>query len=233
MLVVNWMSTRLVKTEADVSMAEAGQLMEDYHIGHLPVVAGDKLVGILSDRDLKRAFRAGTKAAQCGEPGPDPAKLKVRDYMSEEPCKVSLYDTIEEAALIMLEARISGLPVVDEVGKLVAMITKNDICRALVSLSGVTSGGIQFGMDISDDPGSIKACTDVIRSFGGRMVSIFTSYDRVAAGRRKAFIRVKGLDRARLGEVRDQLTKVGVLIYILDSTQQKKELLALGRYGSQ
>lgn len=232
MLVTNWMSTRLVTADPEMSLAEAGRLMEDYNVGHLPVVEDGRLVGIISDRDLKRAWTSD--ACQAGDPEAVKAAgaTKLRQVMTPEPTTVGVFDTIEEAALAMLETKISGLPVLDEDGKVVALITKNDICRALVSLSGVTRGGVQFAMELSDEPGSIREVSDIIRNYGGRMVSIFTSYDRVAEGRRKVFIRMREIDRNRLLQLKDELAHIGVLLYVVDSAGGQKEVLAMGRLST-
>lgn len=227
MLVASWMSTHLVTVAPNDTLAEARQIMEENHIGRLPVMdQAGKLVGIISDRDVKKALGPSDVSLEERE---TLAKRAVSEVMNTNPVKVHIYDTIEEAAQSMLEHRISGLPVVDDQGGVVAVITQNDIFRALVALSGVNHGGLQFGLDLPDQPGSIRNTTDVIRKYGGRLVSIFTSYDRVAPGRRKVFIRAKGVNRDQLMQVKEELAQVGVLLYILDSTQKKKELLALGR----
>lgn len=232
MLVVNWMSSRLVTGDPEMSMAEVSLLMEDYNIGHLPVVENDELVGILSDRDLKRVWTREAAGDHDLSAGDLLSRTKLREVMTPDPACLNLHDTIEEAALVMLEAKISGLPVLDEDGKLMAMLTKNDICRALVTLSGVTRGGVQFAMDLADEPGTIRQVASIIRKYGGRMVSIFTSYDRVAEGRRKVYIRMRNINRDQLLLLKDELIEVGVLIYVLDSSNGKKELITLGRFFS-
>jgi acetoin utilization protein AcuB len=205
--------------------------MEENHIGRLPVMDEDgKLLGIISDRDLKKALGPANASGSCAV---DAQKRLVSEIMNTNPVKVHIYDTIEEAAQLMLEHGISGLPVVDDAEAVVAVITQNDIFRALVALSGITHGGVQFGLDLPDQAGSIRSATDIIRKYGGRLVSIFTSYDRVAPGRRKVFIRAKSVDRSQLMRIKDELTQVGVLLYILDSREKKKELVALGRMTAQ
>lgn len=228
MLICNWMSTRLVSVSPDDTMAAAARLLEDYRIGHLPVLDGKKLVGIVSDRDIKKASASEANALNKGELAYLLDKIKVKEIMTPDPVSVGIYDTVEEASLIMLEKRISGLPVLDQEGVPLAMITKADILRSLVSLSGVTSGGIQFAIDLPDESGSIKKAADLIRKYGGSLVSIMTSYDRVPKGRRRVYIRMKHIDRSRLVELKDELSQVGVLNYVLDNRSGKKELLAMG-----
>ena len=232
MLVVNWMSTRLVSVAPGDSMSHAMRLLKENHIGRLPVIENGRLVGIVSDKDLKLAGASDATALEVHELAYLLSRVKVKDIMTPKPITVHMHDTIEEAALIMLESKISGVPVVDDAGTVVAMLTQSDIFRALISLTGVTRGGVQFALDLRDEAGSIKQAADVIRKYGGRMVSILTSYDRVAEGRRRVYIRMKAVDRSKLMQIKDELSQVGVILYILDSREHTKELLALGRAGA-
>lgn len=230
MLVINWMSTRLVSVDPEDSMSHAIRLIKENHIGRLPVI--DKqgaLVGIVSDKDLKRAGASDATALEVHELAYLLSRVKVKDIMTPNPKTVHIYDTIEEAALLMLENKISGVPVVDDEGLVVAMLTQSDIFRALIALTGVTRGGVQFALDLPDQPGSIKEAADIVRKYGGRMVSILSSYDRVAEGRRRVYFRMKNIDRSKLVQIKEDLSTVGVLLYIIDAREHTKELLAVGR----
>ncbi len=229
MLAINWMSSRLVSVGPDDSMSQAMRLLKEHHIRHLPVVKDDKLVGIVTDRDLKQASASDATSLDVHELAYLLSRIKVADLMTKKVHTVGVFDTLEEAAMLMLEKRISGVPVVDQDGRVQGMLTQDDIFRALISLTGVTHGGVQFAMDLPDEPGTIRQAADVIRRHGGSMVSILTSYDRVAPGRRRVYIRMKGVDRSRLQEINNELSQVGVLLYVLDSREGKKELLAAGR----
>jgi acetoin utilization protein AcuB len=230
MLIVNWMSTRLVSLDPEDSMSQAIRLLKENHIGRLPVIdKNDALGGIVSDKNLKRAGASDSAAPEGHELAYLLSRVKVKDIMSSPPITVHIYDTIEEAALIMFENKISGMPVLDDDGKVVAMLTQSDIFRAFIALTGVTRGGIQFAMDLPDRLGAIKVAGDIIRKYGGRMVSILSTYDRVAEGRRKGYIRMKSVDRGKLMQIKDELVQVGVLLYILDNREHTKELINVGR----
>lgn len=229
MLAVNWMSPRLVTVSPDENMSQAMRLLKEHHIRHLPVVNKDKLVGIVTDRDLKQASASNATTLDVHELAYLLSRIKVADLMTKDVYTVGVFDTLEEAAMLMLEKRISGVPVLDEEGRVQGMLTQNDIFRALISLTGVSHGGVQFALDMPDEPGSIKKAADAIRSHGGSMVSILTSYDRVAPGHRRVYIRMKGVDRSKLQAINEEISRVGVLLYVLDSREGKKELLAAGR----
>ncbi|MFP4087956.1 MAG: CBS domain-containing protein [Desulfobacteraceae bacterium] len=99
--------------------------------------------------------------------------------MTKNPITVPFDFTVEEAAEVLMKNKICGAPVVDETGEVVGTITKEDMFRVLISLTGVGRRGIQFAFQVEDSPGSIKEVADIIRRYGGRMVSILSTYERV------------------------------------------------------
>ncbi|MCB2227066.1 MAG: CBS and ACT domain-containing protein [Desulfarculaceae bacterium] len=225
MLVANWMSTRLVSVDPSESLPQANKLMMQHGIRRLPVIdKKGRLVGILTDRDIKQAWASDATTLEVHELAYLLSRISVKDVMTPDPVTVTPEDTIEEASTIMLEKKISGLPVM-EGGKVLAMLTQSDIFRALVLLTGVTKGGILFAFNLPDEAGSIKRVGDVIRSYGGRMVSILSTSDRVAEGLRQVYIRMSSVDRGRLEALRKELSTGGELLYILDSRDGRKELI--------
>jgi acetoin utilization protein AcuB len=133
---------------------------------------------------------------------------------------------VEETAQVLLENKISGAPVMDKTGKVIGTITQTDLFRVLISLTGVASGGIQFGFYLEDKPGSIKQVADIIRQYGGRMVSILTSYDGVADGYRNVFIRMHSVERSKLQRLKDKLSEKATLLYMIDQRQNKREIFS-------
>ncbi len=196
MLVANWMSKNVITVNEDDSMQDAMKLMKQHTIRMLPVLKGGKLVGVLTDRDLKRASASDATTLDVHEMLYLISKIKVASIMSKNPISVSPDLTVEETAEVLLANKISGAPVVDAAGKVVGTITQTDLFRVLIALTGVGKRGIQFAFQIEDRPGSIKTLADPIRNHGGRMVSILTSYDNVPDGFRKVYIRMYGMDRA-------------------------------------
>ena len=91
-------------------------------------------------------------------------------------------DTVEKAAAVMLKNHISALPVVDANGALAGILTKGDIFRAFVSISGIYQGPLAMGLELPDQPGFIKQVTDVIREHDGRIASIMTRYEGAPEG---------------------------------------------------
>jgi acetoin utilization protein AcuB len=114
--------------------------------------------------------------------------------------------------------------VVDQNGDLVGTITQTDGFRVLIALTGVGSRGIQFAFQLEDRPGSIKEVADVIRKYGGRMVSILSSYEDVPAGYRKVYIRMRSIERPKLQKLKEELSRTAALIYMVDHRENIREI---------
>jgi acetoin utilization protein AcuB len=226
MLVKNWMSPNPVTIDEEDSMQEAIKLMKQHGIRMLPVLRGGQLVGVVTDRDLKRASASDATTLDVHEMLYLIAKIKVKSIMSKNPISVPPDLTVEETAEILLANRISGTPVVDRQGGLIGTITQTDIFRVLISLTGVGKRGIQLAFQIQDRPGSIKELADPIRRHGGRIVSILTSYEKVPEGFRKVYIRMYGLDRSKLRGLKEELGRVATLLYLVDHRENRREIFS-------
>ena len=114
MLIKDWMAKNPVTITEDTSMIKAIHIMKERRFRRLPVVAQGKLVGMVTDRDLKEASPSKATTLDVHELYYLLAELQVQEIMSRNPVSVSQDDTVERAAQIMLEHTISGLPVVDD-----------------------------------------------------------------------------------------------------------------------
>jgi len=224
MIVSKWMSKKVVTIDVNDSMQDAMKRMKQNDIRMLPVVKKGKLVGVVTDRDLKRASASDATTLDVHELLYLVSKIKVQDVMTKNAITVPQNYTIEETAEVLLKHKISGVPVVDQNGQLVGTITQTDLFRVLISLTGVGKGGIQFAFQLEDRPGSIKEVADIIRLYGGRMVSILTSYDGVPEGYRKVFIRMHSIERDRLQQLKEELSYKAALIYMVDHRENIREI---------
>ena len=223
MLVKHWMSKQVITIDANDSMNDAIRLLKKHDIKMLPVMKQGKLVGIVTDRDLKRSSASDATSLEIHELLYLISKIKVKDVMTKNPITVPLDYTIEETAEVLLKHKISGVPVIDHDGNIVGTITQNDIFRTIISLTGVERKGIQFGLEVEDLPGSIKEVSDIIRQYGGRMASILTSYDLAPEGFRRLYIRMYGIDRFKLNKLKDSLREKATLLYMVDRRDVKRE----------
>jgi len=122
----------------------------------------------------------------------------------------------DEAAGIMLSNGISGMPVVSNRGKMEGIITKSDIFRCFVSFTGTANKGQVFAFNLQEKPGIIKNLTDMIRSSGGRLCSIMTSYDDIEEGFRKVFFHTFDIDPSSFDGLVEKFHGTGELIYVAD-----------------
>jgi acetoin utilization protein AcuB len=218
MLVKGWMTSDVMTIDEDTSMMKASQIMKENNIRRLPVMHKGKLVGMITDRDIKEASPSKATTLDVHELYYLLSELKVKDIMSKTVYTIGPEETVEKAAVKMLEHRISGLPVVNDKGKVVGMITQGDIFKVLVSLTGIYRGGIQFAFNLEDRPGSIQEVGDMIRKHGGRMVSILTSYDMCDEGCRHVYIRIRDIPEDKLKALTDDLDKNFILLYTAQDT---------------
>lgn len=224
MLVKNWMSKKVVTVDVEDSMQQAIYTLQNNKIKLLPILSGEKLVGIVSDRDLKKASPSDATTLDMHELLYLVSRIKIKDLMIKNPITVHPDHTIEEAAQLLLERGISGLPVLDTKARLVGIITKSDIFRALISITGLGKKGIQIGIRIQDVPGPIKEIRELIRSHGGRTASILSTAEGAQSGFLHVYFRVYAMDRKFLPGLLKQLEEIGKLLYVVDHKQNMRTL---------
>ena len=137
-LVKHWMTREVIAVAPTTSLHEAHHLMTEKRIRRLPVVDHGQLVGIVTLGDVRSAEPSAASTLSVWEMNNLLAKLTVAEIMTREPVTISQEATISTVAEIMLEKKFSGLPVVDEQGKLVGIITESDIFRLVVREWGRT-----------------------------------------------------------------------------------------------
>jgi acetoin utilization protein AcuB len=202
MLIKKWMSKNVTTVQANDSVIKAQILLKDHSISRLPVMEKGRLIGIVTGWDLKRVFPSET--------------LKVKNVMTRDPITVPLDFTFEEVAEVLLDNKISGVPVIGHDGEIEGIITRTDVLGALIKVTGVRKKGFQFALQVKDRPGVVKETVDLVRMHGGRIVSIIISDERVPTGYRRIYIRISGIDRFNLGRLQDVLGKIGDLLYTVD-----------------
>lgn len=127
-----WMTSPVVSVLPDTPISTAHQMMKEYGIRRLPVVDHDRLVGIVTLGDVREASPSDATTLSIWELNYLWAQLTVEKVMTRKVITTSPDDYIIDAARIMLERKISGLPVIDEHQHLIGMITESDIFRMLV-----------------------------------------------------------------------------------------------------
>jgi acetoin utilization protein AcuB len=215
MLIKDWMTKDPITISEDTSMIKAIHIMKERRFRRLPVVADRKLVGMVTDRDLKEAAPSKATTLDVHELYYLLAELQVKEIMSHNPITVSQDDTVEHAAQIMLDHTISGLPVVAAGGELVGIITQSDVFRAFMDIAGVFQGGVQFALRLPDRPGLIKEVVDLLREKGARFVSLLSSYTTAREGFRDVYIRVKNLTPEAVVAAKEELASHFEVLYVI------------------
>ena len=131
--VQDWMSATVITVKLETSLPEAHQIMVSDEIRRLPVVDEDgRLCGIVTLGDMRAAQPSPATSLNIGERNYLLSNLTVERIMTANPLTIHPQQAMGEAAQIMLDKRVSGLPVVDENGRICGIITESDIFRMVV-----------------------------------------------------------------------------------------------------
>jgi len=131
-LVRTWMTPDPITISPSTTLPQAQQIMMEKNIRRLPVVWNGKLVGILTFGDIREAKPSEANTLSVYELNYLLDRLTVKTIMTANPITVDPDATIGQAAIIMLENKIGGIPVVEN-GRLVGIITETDLCRLIVA----------------------------------------------------------------------------------------------------
>jgi acetoin utilization protein AcuB len=134
LLIKDWMTKQVITASPDTTLPEAHRLMTENKIRRLPILDNGRLVGIVTRGDVRGAEPSEATSLSIWELNYLLSRLKLEKLMTLNPVTVDSEDTISHAAELMLENKISGLPVVDgEEGQVVGIITESDIFRVVVA----------------------------------------------------------------------------------------------------
>lgn len=188
MLVKDWMTPAPLTVSKDTPVLEALKLLKERGFRRLPVVDGSKLLGIVTDKDLKDAMPSKATTLSVWEMNYLLSKLVVREVMAHPVMTARADESLEDAAIRMQEHKIAGLPVVDGNGALVGILTITDVLRALVTVLGLREGGKRVTVTMPDVPGSLERAAGAIKP--SNIVSVATAGQ--ADGKRQFVMRVTG-----------------------------------------
>lgn len=190
MFVEQYMTRNPVTIQDDNSIMEALQTLRRHRIRKLPVMKGERLVGIVTSKDMKEGNPSEATSLDMHELNYLLSTRKVGEIMTRHPVTIGPRELVEKAAMIMHDRRFESLPVLDETGRLVGIIAESDLFRYLVDISGIKEGGRLFDLELPDVSGSIQDVTDIMRTHGAKIRSILVSYEDVKEGFRHVMIRV-------------------------------------------
>jgi acetoin utilization protein AcuB len=194
LLVRDWMTRKLVTLSPEASVAEALTLCRERRIRHIPILEEGRLVGIVSDRDLRDASPALGDAERASTL----QEIRVRDVMTREVSTADPQDAIENVAQEMYELKIGSLPVVAERSvmdeglavaeeELLGIVTSSDVMRALVTLAGLPEPGCRIEVRAPNKAGILAEVAGKIQDLGVDIFSVLSDPDRRSGKRTMVF----------------------------------------------
>jgi len=200
MLVRERMSKNPVTTTPDTSVTDALRLMREKKVRRLPVMdTHGKLVGIVADQDLLYATPSPVSSLSVWEMNYLLAKLKVEEVMTRQVTTVTEDTPVEEAARIMVDNKIGGLPVMRD-GQLAGIVTETDLFKVFLEFLGARRPGVRVTALIPGVKGTLAKITNAIFGAGGNILGFSQSRD--ATGTRwQVTVKVEDVAKDKLVEV--------------------------------
>jgi acetoin utilization protein AcuB len=181
------MTRNLVTLSPEASVAEALTLCRERRIRHIPILEEGRLVGIVSDRDLRDASPALGDAERASAL----QETRIGDVMTREVITADPQDSIENAAQEMYEHKIQSLPVIVEEPvveeELLGIITSSDVMRALIMLVGLPEPGCRIEVRVPNREGILAEVAGKIQDFEVDIVSVLSDPDRRSGKRTMVF----------------------------------------------
>ena len=202
MFVRNKMVSNPFVVSAEQTIPEAQEIMVNNSVKRLPVMKGERLVGVVSKDDIARYTPSKATSLSMGEITYLLAKTKIKDIMSKEIVTISSDAILEEAAVLMRLNDVSFLPVADD-GKLVGVITASNIFDAFIELSGFDAPGTRLTIEAEDVPGMLAKLTGIVTQFDANITHIAV-YDRLGV--------VMGINSLNTEEIENKIETDGFKI---------------------
>lgn len=188
------MHTDLVTVSPETTLVDAREILEKKNIEHLLVVnEKGKLVGIVSDRDLKQHWASPATSLSTHELNYLLQKVLVKMIMVKTVITVPVDTTIERAAYVMQQHDISALPVMEN-DELVGIITGTDVTRVLLDSIGMSDDSMRLGVFVKDSIGVLAQVAEILRDEKINIQSLLTWPEKKHAGVSQLVIRVAAQD---------------------------------------
>ncbi len=180
MKVKNWMNKNVVTISPDADLRNAIEIMHRHSIRHLPVVDGDRMLGFVTESNLRQYLLTDMLN-----------ELTTSDVMIINPITVDSNASVDYAARLIHEYKIGGLPVLDK-RKLVGIITITDILGAFIELLGLLEESTRLDVLLNEKKGSIDDILKLIKEMGSKIISV--GVDTQSSRKKVYYIRLKKTD---------------------------------------
>lgn len=203
MLVGERMSHPVITVTPDLPVMDALELMRRERIRRAPVVQDGKLVGIVSAKDLLNATPSSATLLSVWEVNYLVSKVRVKEVMTKKVLTTKVDTPIEEAARVMADNKIGGLPVMRD-GKVVGIITETDLFKILLEMMGARQKGVRISVLVPNVAGEIAELSEAISQAGGNILALGTFAGEDPSNAELVF-KVSGPDEATLKDVLEPL----------------------------
>jgi acetoin utilization protein AcuB len=193
MLVQDVMQTKLFTVTPETTLPEALRLTGQRGVRHLPVLDGDRLVGILSDRDLKRAMASPATSLEAHELRYLLDRLRVEEFMTRTVITIGAMFPVEAAARLMVQEKIGALPVTDG-DRLLGLVTETDVLRLFMRAMGAGEPSTRLDVVVGNRPHALAEVVQAVEAAGVEISSLVTLASE--GGFKEVVIRVRTLNPA-------------------------------------
>jgi acetoin utilization protein AcuB len=198
MLVGERMSHPVITIPPDMTINEALNLMRQEHIRRAPVVKEGKLIGIVAEKDLLNASPSPVTSLSIWELNYLLSKITVKEIMTKHVLCVTEDTPIEEAARMMADNKVGGLPVMRD-DHIVGIITETDLFKIFLELMGAREKGVRASVLVLDQPGQLARLSQAISNLGGNIIALGTFAGEDPSNRLITF-KVSGVEENQLRE---------------------------------
>ncbi len=188
------MQTEFTTVAPNTTLVAAQEILEQKKINHLLIVDDrNELLGIISDRDLKKSWASSATTLSKNELIYLLDQVTVADIMTKKTLTITAATTIERAALLMNQHRINALPVLED-EDLVGIITSRDVMRVLLEAVGIEKDSSRLTILVKDRIGVISDISQNLRAEGINIRSLFTWPEKTHPGVYYLVVRVPAGD---------------------------------------
>ncbi len=173
MLVRKKMKKDLITITKEERMTTAKKILQEKNIRHLPVVEGKKLIGLVTNMDIRKAEASPATSLEIRELHYLLDKIKVSEIMTRNVLTVHPDTSVEEAATLIHDNKIGCLPVIED-GNLVGIITENDVMEIFIQVMGIKEKGSRLEVLLEDKPGALAEVTRIIKEHNVNIISVVT-----------------------------------------------------------
>jgi len=193
MFVGRRMTRNVVTVTRDTSVLAVRNILHEHQFNQVPVVDGKKVVGIITDRDIRENSASPASTLSVHELNYLLSEMKAGDIMTKDPITVTPETSIEAATEIITRHNIGSLPVVSK-GELVGIITTSDLLNVLLEVMGMGTPSSRIELTVPSDMGELEKIAGIVKARGLTIISMVSSVSKDDPGKRLAVIRVNTED---------------------------------------